>query len=214
AVIWMLSVLSNWARRKRREKGEKSEGAARPPIQLRLRGPGPEADAAVARLAVVRLVAVFFAVLPAVDFDAAAADFAARVLCAIGCAATATLVAAPLAASWPFASAATDSAASPDSDDPFDRPRAPAAFALFAAVFAAAFGARGSNAKPTLPSGPSTRYALNLRRVRAETKSVSRSVRPSASSLRICAGATSCCRMTLPLRKSQRFPAPTAFSQP
>ncbi|MOA55249.1 hypothetical protein D3C78_1790080 [compost metagenome] len=54
---------------------------------------------------------------------------------------------------------------------------------------------------------------MNLRFVRLETKPSSRSVRPSAKSFSICSREISCCRMTLPERKSQLFSGPTDFSQ-
>src|SRR2546422_971205 len=60
----------------------------------------------------------------------------------------------------------------------------------------------GSNSNPVVASGLSTRRAANLRRVRFDTKSRSKSVRPSASNLRICTGCTVCCRITRPERKS------------
>src|SRR5690606_13236601 len=85
--------------------------------------------------------------------------------------------------------------------------------AVLLAVVLPGFSARGSNSNPILPSFCATKYALNLRLVREETKLVSRSVLPSASNLRICSGLTSCWRMTLPLRKVQLFSAPTDFSQ-
>src|SRR5437870_1056489 len=70
----------------------------------------------------------------------------------------------------------------------------------------------GSNSNPVVPSGLRTRRAANLRRVRFDTKSRSKSVRPSASNLRICSGCTVCCRITRPERKSQLLPGPTARS--
>ena len=91
-----------------------------------------------------------------------------------------------------------------------------AAAAFFAAVLraAGAFAARGSNSKPTLPSFLSqARKALNLRRVLLETKFSSSAVLPSASSLVICSRGTGCCRMILPLLKSQVTCAPTLCSQ-
>src|SRR5690606_22869788 len=84
--------------------------------------------------------------------------------------------------------------------------------AALVAVFLPGFSGRGSNSKPILPSFCVTRNALNLRLVRDETKPVSRSVLPSVSSLRICSGAISCWRITLPLRKVQLFSGPTDFS--
>src|SRR6185369_9937657 len=87
------------------------------------------------------------------------------------------------------------------------------AAALAVAVFALAapavlrggnLEARGSNSKFTLPASASqARKALNERRVRIETNLSSRSVLPVASSLAICSRSTGCCRMILPLRKSQ-----------
>src|SRR5882672_5996055 len=88
---------------------------------------------------------------------------------------------------------------------------------LFAAGAAPAFlaprGARGSNSNPIVPSGFVIRYAANLRRVRLDTNPRSSSVRPSASSLRICSTSIGCCRMTLPARKSQLRSGPALFSQ-
>src|SRR5690606_6997059 len=62
--------------------------------------------------------------------------------------------------------------------------RAPA-FAPALALPSAALALLLSNSKLIRPSGWRTRNALNLRRVRDETNPVSRSVRPSARSLRI-----------------------------
>src|SRR5690606_3057131 len=62
----------------------------------------------------------------------------------------------------------------------------------FLAAVLPAFSGRGSNSKPILPSFCATRKALNLRLVREETKLVSRSVLPSASSFCICSGLISC----------------------
>ena len=70
-----------------------------------------------------------------------------------------------------------------------------------------------SNSKPILPLGSRTRKALNLRRVRDETKPVSRSVRPSASSFCIWAGSMGCCRISRPERKSQVLLGPTEWLQ-
>src|SRR5690606_5413607 len=55
-------------------------------------------------------------------------------------------------------------------------------FAAFLAAFFAALAGRGSISNPTFPVGWSTRKALNLRLVRLDTKSVSKSVLPSVSS--------------------------------
>src|SRR5699024_7794817 len=88
----------------------------------------------------------------------------------------------------------------------------PAAF-LAAFLPAPFLLARGANSKPTLPSGCVTRNALNLRCVRLETKSGRRSVLPSASSFLTCSGLISCCRITLPVRKSQVLFGPVDFSQ-
>ncbi|MNR26511.1 hypothetical protein D3C85_1437280 [compost metagenome] len=84
---------------------------------------------------------------------------------------------------------------------------------LAAAPLAPAFGSRASNSKPILPSGCFTRKALKLRPVRDDLKPVSRSVLPAVSSLPICSREISCCRMILPVVKSQVFSLPTAFSQ-
>src|SRR5690606_21499847 len=88
-----------------------------------------------------------------------------------------------------------------------------AVFVVFLAAVLPALAGRGSNSKPTLPSGWRTRKALNLRLVRLETKFCSRSVLPSWSSLVIWAASISCCKMTLPERRSQDFSGPTDFSQ-
>ncbi|CFV97348.1 Uncharacterised protein [Bordetella pertussis] len=87
----------------------------------------------------------------------------------------------------------------------------PAAF-LAAAPGRPGLSPRGSNSKPTLPSGWRTRKALNLRLVRLETKPSSKSVRPAVNSFSICSREISCCRITLPERKSQLFCRPTNFS--
>src|SRR5690606_13325211 len=63
---------------------------------------------------------------------------------------------------------------------------------------------RFSNSKFTLPASASqARKALNARRGRMDTNLSSRSVLLVASSLLICSRATGCCRMILPLLKSQ-----------
>src|SRR5690606_12711635 len=85
--------------------------------------------------------------------------------------------------------------------------------AVLDAVLRADFSGRGSNSKLILPFACLTRKALNLRLVRLETKPSSRSVLPSANSLVTCSGEISCCRIILPVRKSQDFSGPTDFSQ-
>src|SRR6185369_14748648 len=90
-----------------------------------------------------------------------------------------------------------------------------AAFLAAGAFFAAAgaLAARGWNSKLTLPSFLSkARKALNLRRVLLETKFSSRSVLPVVSSLTTCSRPTGCCRMILPVLKSQVTCAPTECS--
>src|SRR5690606_10746721 len=63
---------------------------------------------------------------------------------------------------------------------------------------------RGSNSKLTLPASLSqARKALKARRVRMETNLSSRSVLPVSSNLLICSRSTGCCKMILPLLKSQ-----------
>jgi len=114
----------------------------------------------------------------------AAVDLAPRVGAAVSAAAASDAVCAPVAAG---------------------APRAPAPLAALAG--------RGSNSKPTLPSGWRTRYAENLRRVLFDTKVRNSSVLPSVSSFSICARSIGCCRMTLPERKSQLRSGPTLFSQ-
>ncbi|MCY1225010.1 hypothetical protein D9M72_371930 [compost metagenome] len=74
-------------------------------------------------------------------------------------------------------------------------------------------GSRASNSKPILPSGCLTRKALKLRPVRDDLNPVSRSVLPSVSSLPICSRLISCCRMILPVVKSQLLGLVVLFSQ-
>src|SRR5690606_29551347 len=83
---------------------------------------------------------------------------------------------------------------------------------FLAAVLRPGFSGRGSNSKPILPSAWRTRKALNLRLVREDTKPSSKSVLPSPSNLAICSRVISCCKITLPLRKSQLLEGPTDFS--
>ena len=64
------------------------------------------------------------------------------------------------------------------------------------------FGARGSNSKPTLPPGPTTRKALKGRPF-LEMNFSSKSVRPVANNFCAWAGSRGRCRMTLPVRKAQ-----------
>src|ERR1700722_6644486 len=102
----------------------------------------------------------------------------------------------------------------PSSSPSPSSPLAPAlaAFAAAAAIYLAD-GSFFSNSKPILPSGCLTRNALKLRPVRDDLKPVSRSVRPPVSSLLICSRVISCCKMTLPERKSHVFGLATEFSQ-
>src|SRR5690606_25065075 len=78
---------------------------------------------------------------------------------------------------------------------------------------AAVRGVLASNSKPTLPWASHTRKALNLRLVRLDTNPSNKSVLPVSSSLVICCAGISCCRITLPVRKSHDLLASTDFSQ-
>src|SRR5206468_2447892 len=129
------------------------------------------------------------------------AVFLAAVLAAVFAAGLAAVFAAVLAAVLVAGRVAT--AVSPPS---------PPSSAAAALALAPGLAARGSNSKLILPSLPRTRKALNGRRVRCETKPGSKSVLPSFSSLAICSGRISCCRMMRPLRKLQVLGLDTLFS--